>query len=122
MNTKAQPCESIGSFLLSAGNSFSPLVNEGESRLRDNYSELLSKIDRFSSTDCRIIDNREVQEAYSQTGTGYPVPDLWRGAEREVRTQHRTVPHRAASGPTLDCSGLSAVYVISANDRNVDGV
>jgi hypothetical protein len=57
----------------------------------------LSKIDHFSSSDCGILNNHEGQEAYSQTGTGYPLPDLWRGAGREVRTQHGPAPYRTAS-------------------------
>jgi hypothetical protein len=57
----------------------------------------LSKIDHFSSSDYRILNNHEGQEAYSQTGTGCPLPDLWRGARREVRTQHGPAPYRAAS-------------------------
>jgi hypothetical protein len=57
----------------------------------------LSKIDHFSSSDCGILNNHEGQEAYSQTGRGYPLPDLWRGpGERcELSTgQPRTGPHR----------------------------
>jgi hypothetical protein len=56
----------------------------------------LYKIDHFLSADCRIIDNHEGQEAYSQTDTGRPLPDLWRGAGAEVRTQHRAASYRAA--------------------------
>jgi hypothetical protein len=34
-----------------------------------------------------IINSHEGQEARSQTGTCCPLPDLWRGAGREVRTR-----------------------------------
>lgn len=37
------------------------------------------------------------QEAYSQTGRGCSLPDLWRGAGREMRIEHGTAPHRATS-------------------------
>jgi len=60
-------------------------------------SQVLCKIDRFSSADCRIINNHEGQEASSQKGTCHALSDLWRGAGREVRTQHRTAPNNAAS-------------------------
>jgi len=56
----------------------------------------LYKIDHFLSADCRIIDNHEGQEAYSQTDTDRPLPDLWRWTGAEVRTQHRAASYRAA--------------------------
>jgi hypothetical protein len=35
------------------------------------------------------MDNHEGPDAYSQTGTSYPLPDLWRGSgTRDVRTQY----------------------------------
>jgi hypothetical protein len=39
-----------------------------------------------------MIDNHEDQEAYSQTGAGCPLSDLWRGAGGEVRTPQWTTP------------------------------
>jgi hypothetical protein len=38
----------------------------------------------FLCADCRTIRSHEGQEADSQTGTGCPLPDLWRGAGQEV--------------------------------------
>ena len=63
----------------------------------DNYPRFLCKIDHFSSSDFRIINNHEGQEVYSQKGAGHPLPDLWRGAGREVQTQYGTAPNDAAS-------------------------
>jgi hypothetical protein len=63
------------------------------SRCFNNYPSSLYKIDYFSSSDCRIINSHEGQEAYSQTDTRHTLSDLWRGAGREVRTQHRTAPN-----------------------------
>jgi len=60
-------------------------------------SEFLCKIDYFPSSDYRIINTHEGQDAYLKTGTGCPLPDLWGGAGREVRTQHGTAPYRASS-------------------------
>jgi hypothetical protein len=42
----------------------------------------MCKIEHFSSADCRIIDNHEGQEAYSQTGTSCPLPGWWRRTGR----------------------------------------
>jgi hypothetical protein len=61
-----------------------------------NYLRSLCKSDQSSPSDCRIINNHEGQEAYEQTGAEYPLPDLWCGAGREVRTQHGTAADRAA--------------------------
>jgi hypothetical protein len=55
------------------------------------------KIDHCSSADCRIIDNREGQETYSQTGAIRLLPNLWRWAGREVQTHFGTAPYRTAS-------------------------
>jgi len=44
-----------------------------------------------------MIDNREVQKTYSETGTIRLLPNLWRWAGREVQTQFGTAPYRTAS-------------------------
>ena len=49
-----------------------------------HFSQQLCKIEHFRLPDCRIMERREGQEAKSQTDTGCPLPDLWRGAGREV--------------------------------------
>jgi len=54
-----------------------------------NFHQLspsLCEIDQFLCADCRIIRNHEGQEAYSQKSECCPLPYLWRGAGREVRT------------------------------------
>jgi hypothetical protein len=67
-------------------------VDNCRRRLFPNYLRSLCKIDRFSCSDCRIVDTYDGQKAYSQTGKHGPLSDLWRGAGREVRTQYRTAP------------------------------
>jgi hypothetical protein len=43
------------------------------------------------------MDNHEGPEAYSQTGTSYPLPDLWRGSGKRCANsvrEPRKEPHR----------------------------
>ena len=68
-----------------------------------------------------MIESHENQEAYSQTGTGCPLSDLWRGAGREMRTQYGTAPNRPASGSTIACSGLNAARLRNIGPSNVGG-
>ncbi len=85
------------------GAGFSPariigfLNNESNGDVATTIPRSLCRIDHFYSSDCHIINDHEGQEAYHQKGTGDPLPDLWCGAGREVRTQHGTAPYRAAS-------------------------
>jgi hypothetical protein len=72
-------------------------TNWGQSRLSPYFRITVCKIDLFPSADCSIVDHHEGQQADSPTSTGCPLPDLWRGAGREVRTHHGTAPDRAAS-------------------------
>jgi hypothetical protein len=57
----------------------------------DNYPSSCAKLTVFSA-DCGIIKQPWAQEAYSQQGTGGPLPDQWCEAGREVRTQHENSP------------------------------
>ena len=65
--------------------------------LRHLSQTSVQKVYSFSPADCCIIKNREGQEAYSQRGKGCPLPHVWRGTGREVRTQLGTGPYGAAS-------------------------
>ena len=43
------------------------------------------------------MDNHEGPDAYSQTGTSYPLPDLWRGSGQEMCELSTGASERAAS-------------------------
>ncbi len=60
------------------------------------YLGSLCKIEHFPCADCRIMDSHEGQDAYSQRGTSCLLPDLRRGAGRQMRTHHGTPPYTAA--------------------------
>jgi hypothetical protein len=70
-------------------------VRDGDFSL--NIRVHCAKLNIFSCADCRIIGSHEGQEAYSQTDTSCPLPDVWREAGREMRTQHGTPPDTTAS-------------------------
>ena len=62
-----------------------------------NYRVYCTELTIFLVRIEALFDSYEAQEAYSQTGASCPLPDLWRGVRREVRTQSGTAPYRAAS-------------------------
>src|ERR1019366_3817592 len=73
----------------------------------NNYPSSCAKLTIFLLRIAASLATMKARKADSQTGTSCPVPDLWRGLGREMRTHHGTAPHPAASCPTLDCIGLT---------------
>jgi hypothetical protein len=95
------------------------LINESMSAIH-NFAAIIpsfrAKLTILAYADYRIINTHEGQEAYSQRDSSCPLPDLWCCSGREVRTHHGTAPYRAASGPTIACSGLIVACIEHQQD------